>query len=163
MATQPIHIAAYSFSGHTSDAAARLAELLGASASSEAIRPTTEPRGLPGFLRMGWGAIRGDSWPIAAPQPPGEGCKVLVVGTPIWAGRMPPPVRQYLKQGSAGYPAVAALVTHGGSSPARLLGEITKLSGKPAAASVALSDEDRKHDRVGVKIEAFAAAVRRLI
>ena len=162
MTGQPVHIAAYSASGHTRDAAERLAKALGEAASYEEIRPTEPPSGFFGYMRMGWGALSGASWPIETPRPHREGCALLVIGTPIWAGRLPPPVREYLLKAGRSYPTVAALITHGGSNPARVLAMIGEAAGKGVAASVALSDEDRKRDQVGAKIDRFADALRRL-
>jgi hypothetical protein len=162
MADQPVHIAAYSVSGHTRDAAERLTRNLGETATYEEIRPSQPPRGFFGYLRMGWGTLSGASWPIETPQPHREGCALLVVGTPIWAGRLPPPVREYLLKAGRSYPTVTALITHGGSSPARVVAMIGEAAGKGVAASVGISDEDRKSDQVGAKIERFAEALRRL-
>jgi len=160
--SQPVHIAAYSWSGHTRDAAERLTTALGEAATYEEIRPRQPPSGFFGYLRMGWGALSGTSWPIETPRPHREGCELLVIGTPIWAGRLPPPVRAYLLKAGGSYSAVAALITHGGSNPARALAMIGEVSGNGVAASVAISDEDRKRDRAGAKIDQFAAALRRL-
>jgi len=83
MTGQPVHIAAYSWSGHTRDAAERLTRILGETATYEEIRPSQPPSGFTGYLRMGWGALTGASWPIETPEPDREGCELLVIGTPI--------------------------------------------------------------------------------
>lgn len=161
MESSAIHIAAYSVSGHTRDAAERLGQTLDGGAV-EAIRPTRPPTGLVGYLRMAWAAITGKAWPIETPGEIPEGCRLLVLGTPLWAGRLPPPVKTYVTQAAGRYPAIAVLVTHGGSDPARLLAAVAELSGKAVTTSVAISDEDRKNDRVDAKIDHFAADLRRL-
>ncbi len=162
MTGQSVHIAAYSWSGHTRDAVEPLTKALGDAATHEEIRPSQPPSGFFGYVRMGWGALSGASWPIETPQPHREGCELLVIGTPIWAGRLPPPVKEYLLKAGRSYPTVAALITHGGSNPARVVAMIGEAAGKGVAASVAISDEDRKRDQVGAKIEQFAEALRRL-
>jgi hypothetical protein len=92
-----------------------------------------------------------------------EGCH----GDPADSHRRLPVQRAHPRSRGPSCRAARRIGLLGGDPPdhgaARLLDEITKLTGKPVAANVALSGEDRKHDRVRVKIEAFAAALRRLI
>jgi hypothetical protein len=162
MASTMIHIATYSLTGNTQKAAEALLGLLDGDATSEVIVPVRPPRMNPvGFFRIGWGAWRGRSWPVMPPERPSPNARVLVVGTPVWAGRLPPPVRGWLGQAGA-YPRLAVLITHGGSDVARVLADIESAAGRTVAARVALSDADRKAGKDASKLAWFAAEVRRL-
>jgi hypothetical protein len=163
MEIKPIHIAAYSRTGHTRAAAEQLAELLSPWASLEHIEPMHRTHGLFGYLRAGRAAMKQLSWPIEEPRPFEEGRRCLVIGTPIWAGRLPPPVRSYLKQVSGGYAHLAALIAHGGTNPSRVIASIAETSGLPVDARVALSDADRAQGAVADKLSQFADTLRGII
>jgi hypothetical protein len=159
----PIHIAVYSHTGHTREASARLAALLGPLATVESIEALNPPRGAFGFLRAGFGSLIGSAWPIRPVAPP-AGQRLLVVGSPVWAGRLPPPVRSYLRQAASAYTSLAILVTQGGSDLARFNSEVAAAAGKSIAASVTLTDTDRKAAGiVETKLAEFTRALKRLI
>jgi hypothetical protein len=161
MADHAVHIATYSWGGHTQAAGSMLAAQLASAVTAETIRPLRPPRGLWGYLRAGRAAMRQKAWPIA-PIAPVRSNHVLVIGSPIWAGHLAPPVRSYLAEAGAAYFWLTALITHGDSDPAVALTEIEAAAGQRVAASVALSDADRADGRIETKLADFAAAVRRL-
>jgi hypothetical protein len=161
MAESAVHIATYSWGGHTQAAATLLAARLAPAVTVETIRPMHPPRGLLGYLRAGHDAMWQKSWPIA-PIEPARCNHVLVIGSPVWAGHLTPPVRTYLAEAGPAYFWLAALITHGGSSPATALVEIETVAGQRLAISVALSDADRATGAVEGKLADFATAVRRL-
>ena len=157
-----IHLALYSHTGHTRDAGAQLASLLGSETDLESIEAGDPPRGFWGFMRIGYGSWSGKAWAIRPPVP-SKGQHLLVVGSPVWAGRLPPPVRSYLQQAARNYPRLAMLVTQGGSSLTAFNADVTAAAGKSIAASVTLTDADRKAAGVPErKLADFAAALKRL-
>jgi hypothetical protein len=158
-----IHIAVYSHTGHTRDAGTRLASLLGPLATVESIEALNPPVGAFGYMRGGFGALTGRAWPNR-PVVPRAGQRLLVVGSPVWAGHLPPPVRSYLRQAAAAYPLLAMLVTEGGSNLAAFNADVAAAAGKSIAAAAALTDADRKASgMVERKLGEFAAALKRMI
>ena len=161
MAQSVVHIAAYSWGGHTRVAAARLAALLGPAVAVETIQPVHPPHGVVGYMRAGFAAIRRTTWPIA-PVKPGSRNHVLVICSPVWAGHLAPPVRAYLEEAGPAYFWLAALLTHGGSNPAATLAEIEAAAGQRLAISLALSDGDRANGAGESRLAEFATALNRL-
>ena len=161
MAHGGVHIAAYSRSGHTRDAAAGLAGLLAPGVTVEAIEPVRPPDWMLGYLRAGWAAFHQARWPIA-PIKPGGHNHVLVICSPLWAGHLAPPVRTYLEEAGPAYFWLAALITQGGSDAAAAFAEIEAAAGQRLACSVALSDADRANGAIEGKLAQFATALRRL-
>lgn len=158
-----IHIAAYSLTGTTRKAVDDLIRLLDEPVTSEVITPRHPPRmSRFGFMRMGWGAWRGASWAVEAPAPATATAAILVVATPVWAGRLPPPVRGWLGRIVGTRPALAVLVTHGGSDVSHALADVEAATGRPVRASVALSDAERKSGKAASKLAWFAAELKRL-
>jgi len=158
-----IHLAAFSLTGNTRQAVDDLVRLLDEPVTSEVITPRNPPRmSRFGFMRMGWGAWRGAAWPVEAPTAPAATAAILVVATPIWSGRLPPPVRGWLGRTVGFRPALAVLITHGGSDVSHALTDVEAVTGRPVRASVALSDADRKSGKAASKLAWFAAELKRL-
>ena len=161
MAETAVHIATYSWGGRTEAAATALAGLLAPGITTETIRPLHPPHGLVGYLRAGFDAMRHKAWPVA-PIKPGSRNHVLVIGSPVWAGHLAPPVRAYLEEAGPAYFWLAALITHGSAGPAAALQEIEAAAGQRVAVSVTLSDAERANGTATGKLAEFATALRRL-
>ena len=87
----------YSRTGHTKKAMEEIAEALGA--ETVALRDSVERGGWKGFLRCGLDAMRKTTVPLShfdTDQPLGK-YRLVIVGTPVWAGRCSSVVRTFLK------------------------------------------------------------------
>jgi hypothetical protein len=115
------------------------------------------PGGLWGYVRAAWGMLRGECWPIA-PSAPATGA-ILVVATPVWWGRLPPPVWSYVRAAAAGFPAIAVLSTQRGNHPGKLISDLEREAGQPVRAVVSLSDADRAKALDEAKLRNFARQV----
>lgn len=129
----------YSRSGTTAAAARRLAECLGADLDEiTAIRPYV---GVAGFLRCIFEATRGDRPDIAARRKP-SGYRLVVLGSPVWAGCLAAPMRTYLLAYRHPLPSVAAFCTSGSGSAEPVFRQIRKLlEGRPLQATLSLSQD----------------------
>lgn len=137
----------YSLSGITQEVAQRIA--VRCACESERIADTRARRGVPGYLRSCYEALARTTPSIApATRDPGD-YDVVILGSPVWVGRLAAPMRSYLHAHAGSFHAVAAFCTMGGSGGEAVLDEIAALCGKPLAARMALSDGDIKggHDR----------------
>ena len=88
----------YSRTGHTKKAMEEIAEALGAELVE--ITDGVDRKGLVGALRSGRDAMRKECAPLQAFQTEkalGE-YQLVIVGTPVWAGRCSSVVRSFLKQ-----------------------------------------------------------------
>ena len=147
----------YSNSGHTRAVAEKIAD--GLCADIQEIR-LSRAKGLPIFfmLRAVWGIIRRASWPVVNEPAPLNGYRLLVVGSPIWGGRMAPPVRGWLKDNRLPRDArLAAFFTVSGVTPPHAFEEVERIAGRELSATLSVNDKDRKADRVDGEVQAFVA------
>lgn len=130
----------YSRTGITQAVAQTIAAACGCDV--EPIRDVRPRAGLPGYLRCCHEALAKKTPPIApTTRNPGD-YELVILGAPVWVGRLSAPMRSYLDANAARLPAVAAFCTMGGSGGDRLLDEIAALCGKPLVARLALTDRD---------------------
>ena len=102
-------VAYYSRTGKTRTAAMQVSEILGC--GSEEIRDTARRSGLLGYLRSGLeGAMRRKARIKKVSLDP-RSYDLLIVATPLWAGKISSPVRSYLSLFPRGLPPVALLCT----------------------------------------------------
>jgi len=147
----------YSLGGTTRAAATAVAgELF---AEIEEIRCDRYRRGLAGFVRGVFDSVMGRVPPIGQLAHAASLYDVVVIGGPIWASRPAAPVRAYLQQAGR-LPAVAFLLTHGGSPPEKALREMEQLAGSAPRATLVLREAVVKSAEFGPAVAAFAAALR---
>ncbi len=129
----------YSRSGTTASVARRLAECLGADLDEiTAIRPYV---GVAGFFRCIFEATRGDRPDIAAGRDP-SGYRMVVLGSPVWAGCLAAPMRSYLIAHRHHLPSAAAFCTSGSGLAEPVFRQIRQLlEGRPLRATLSLSQD----------------------
>ena len=103
----------YSRTGRTK----RVMEEIGDALDAEVIRIKDPVRrqGWIGWLRCGLDAMRSDTIPVEGFEPhmPLESYRLVIVGTPVWAGRCSSVVRSFLKTYGASMRRTAYVVTRG--------------------------------------------------
>lgn len=129
----------YSRTGTTAAAARRLADALGA--DLEAIRAAPSYDGGLGFLRCIFEATRRDLPEIERGRDP-AGYRLVIVGSPVWAGCLASPVRAYLTRWRDRLPHMAAFCTSGSGSAGTVFAQIQELAGdRPLLATLSLAQE----------------------
>ena len=105
----------YSRTGNTQ----RVMEDIAASLDAESvrIRDGVERSGWRGYLRCGLDAMRKDTAPLLhfETDRPLEDYRLVIIGTPVWAGRCASPVRALLKERGGELPRVGYVLTRAGS------------------------------------------------
>ncbi|MGI6603859.1 MAG: flavodoxin family protein [bacterium] len=149
-----ILIAYYSRTGKTKTVAENLAATI--EADVEEIRTPDRRQGLLGFLRCGFEACRGKEVRIIPINKEPSSYDLVIVGTPIWAGRMSSPVRSFLSQYGHSIKNVAYIITRADPKNQYLgvCAEMDKISGKHHIAALSLWDRDKA---AGEAVTAFAA------
>lgn len=129
----------YSRSGTTASVARRLAKCLGADLDEiTAIRPYV---GVAGFLRCIFEATRGDRPDIATGRNP-SGYRMVVLGSPVWAGCLAAPMRSYLIAHRHHLPPAAAFCTSGSGAAEPVFRQIRQLlEGRPLGATLSLTQD----------------------
>jgi flavodoxin len=135
-------VAFYSRTGRTRRVAEDLASHL--HADLEEIIDKKNRKGLLGFLRAGRDAMKGIPAEIAAPAKDPANYDLVLVGTPIWGGRITPAVRTYLDSGKTSLKDFAFFLTSGNTASESVLPAVRELAGKEPRAHTSFTDQDLK-------------------
>jgi len=106
-----ILVAFYSRNGHTKRAAEIIAKTL--NADIDEIKDKKSRKGIIGFLRAGYDATFGKTTEINFSKNPAD-YDVVILGSPVWNGRVTPAVRTYLLKNRDGIKKSAFFVTCAG-------------------------------------------------
>jgi len=148
----------YSRSGTTRTVAKQLAQLL--DADVEEIQDSSSRKGPIGFMRSGYQALNERKASIGKPvRNPGD-YDVVIVGTPIWAGRVSSPVRTYLEQARGNVRSGAFFYTSGSGEYPSVLGEMAQIVGCKSRAVIGVTGKQVSSGDVSGLLAAFAERVR---
>lgn len=132
-----ILVVCYSRGGTTLEVASCIAEHCGA--DLELIKDKTPRDGVLGWLRSAFEAVlRRQPW-IQPPRRAVGDYALVIVGTPVWAGRMASPVRSYLVRQQGRLRRVAIFCTHDGTGGDKVLDEMEALCGRRPRARLSLA------------------------
>ncbi len=98
--------------------------------------------GLFGFLRAGFDALTKNVTVINDFEHKLAEYDVILIGTPVWAGKMTPAIRTFMLGNAEVFPEVAFFVTLGGTSAQKTLEDMEELAGKEPLASLVLSKQE---------------------
>ncbi len=150
-------VVVYSRTGNTLSVARRIAEYL--EANLEVIDDKTNRKGVFGFLRSGYEAVRKRIPAIAEPkQDPGD-YDLVIIGTPIWAGQMSSPVRAYLTRFNGHFKQVAFFATSGTGGHVKAFEEMAEISGAKLVATMELTMEQLRRGGDWESIKSFIEKV----
>jgi len=80
---------------------------------------------------------------------------LVIVGTPVWAGQMSPPVRTYLDHYSAQFKRLAVFCTEGGVNGEHALKEMTDLARLKPQAELIVNEPELSSGAYKDKVNAF--------
>jgi flavodoxin len=127
-------IAYYSMSGHTKALANELRDAVGAD-----IEEIVEPHrrhGVTGVARALFDSLVHREPPIAPASKDPRQYDVLLLGAPVWGGRMAAPARSYARRYGATAQRVAFFCTEGGRGADSAFADLESLCGKRADATL---------------------------
>lgn len=132
----------YSNTGNT----LKLAKVLADKLESETleIKDRRNRKGLIGFLRAGFDAITSNVTIIEDFNLKFADYDLVIIGTPIWAGRLTPAIRTFLIGNSEVLPKVAFFATHGGGGSSKALIQMEELVGKEPLACLSIEKSSFK-------------------
>jgi flavodoxin len=151
-------VVCYSRSGNTLAIAQQIAEQL--QADTERIQEPSSRRGMIGFLRSGFEAFRRRQPQILAGSADPTGYDLVVIGAPIWAGRMASPIRTYLQQHSGRLPQAAFFCTSGGGGYQAALAEMAEIAQTPPVATLELTQAQIRSGEAAERVGDFAQQLR---
>lgn len=146
----------YSLSGNTERVAEDLAARLGA--EREKIGDTRNRRGLLGYLRAAFDSIREHPADLTGVDADPSDFALTIIGTPIWAGKITPAMRTYLRLHRDKFNEVAFFTTSGSTSADKVVPAMERLVRRRAVASVGfnyveLKTPDLYENKIGAFLE----------
>ncbi len=149
----------YSRTGKTRSAAQEMAKIL--DADLEAIVDKKARSGLIGYVRSGLEGMMRWKASISPPSKDPRKYDLLIIGTPLWAGRMSSPVRAYLQRFPTGLPPVALVCTASGGSAEDASSDLERTFAIEPLAAICLSEEEADDPRSIVNLRIFIDDVRK--
>jgi len=148
----------YSLTGATKKVARELARVL--KADLDEIEATKSYGGFWGYFRAGRDSWRGHLAPIEpAGVAPGN-YDLVILGGPIWAGHVAPPLRRYIQDHKSDFKKVGFFITEGGSPPKKALAELEALAGQKPVATMTILNRTVAQNDFENEISDFAGPIR---
>lgn len=148
----------FSMTGNTARLAERLARDLGEADLGSIACPRYE--GGASVLRCVWDSLTGATPEIRVP-PPTEGRDLVLLGSPVWAGRPAPPLRSFLAKRPRLPERVGIFLTAGSGAPQKgAMRRFSALLPSPETARLVLGEKEVRSDAAGERIATFLATLR---
>ena len=148
----------YSMSGNAEWAARRIAQRLGA----ELLRLTPEKAypssGIRKFFWGGKSAVMSETPPLRPYTFDGGAYDCVIIGFPVWAGNVTPPIRTFIKENDLRGKRIAAFACQSGAGAEKAFGKLKAALGvdQLAAELVLVDPKDKPNPENDRKIEAFS-------
>lgn len=146
----------FSETGHTARAAKDVARRLGG--DLERILPVASRR--KSKLAKMFAALLRREEAVHVPAKDPADYRTVVIATPVWAGRLPPPVRSYLAKTRGHIRDAGFIATSSSAGSAGTLKDLRAAVGRAARAEVTITDADRRSGADAAKLAAFAETFR---
>jgi len=149
----------YSRTGTTKKIAELISEKL--SCDYEEIFDTKNRQGFFGWLRSGKDAMRKKLTILKEINKNPALYDLIIIGTPIWASNMSPPIRTYITQNKDNIKNVAFFCTEGSKGGENCFKKLADLSEKEPVATLEIKRKDIKKDTHLEKINEFIQEIKK--
>jgi flavodoxin len=147
----------YSLTGMTRIVAQQIASI--GNCDVEEIVDVRPRRGMFGYLRSGFEAVAKIQPKIRPSGKNPASYDLVVLGTPVWMGRMSTPMRAYITKNRNCFRHIATFCTMGQSGGKEVSADIEALCGKAAVARLELSEKDIQNRQYLAHIASFVIAM----
>lgn len=147
----------YSRTGKTRKVGQVLEETL--KCDAEEIFDIKNRMGLIGWLFAGRDAFRRRLTAIKQIRYNSADYDLIIMGTPVWAGKPTPAIRTYIKQNINNFKKVAFFCTSGGSDVDKVFSELENACDQKSAAQLHITSEEVDKNLFGIKIKQFVDTV----
>lgn len=144
----------YSWTGHTKQVAEAIAKAC--DADLEKIQDVKDRAGFFGYLRSAYHALTKQVDGIRAAVKDPADYDLVVLGTPVWAWNLSPPMRTYISAQSAKFGDVGFFCTEGGAGGDGVFKQMAELSGKRPVATLIVTEAELKNSDYGDELQEFA-------
>ena len=156
-----VRIAWFSRDGHTEKIVTELARVL--DVELVRIEPVKEPGA--GIAIEGMKALLSMTTPIKTCRTDCAGIDVLIIATPVWSGKVPPYVNEYLVSVSGGqgkpFHVITCMRSQGSEGAVALVKEHLEKKGMIYVSSAAVTEHEIGNGVYRATIEQFASGIRR--
>jgi flavodoxin len=145
----------YSRSGNTRTLAGKLIETIGCDWVE--LRPEASfHKRITGYLKAVGHSILKKTPKLQSTGKKVANYELVIIGGPLWAGRIASPVRTFLRENRNQFKKVAFFVTQGGTSGGeRVLRQMEMDAGTPPVASLVLSEKNLKEKHLKNALQGF--------
>ncbi len=150
-------VAYYSWTGHTQQIAEAIAGEL--RADVEPIGELRPRAGWVAYVRSAWEVLRAKAVALKPPEKDASQYDLIVLGTPVWAGRMSSPIRAYILDQRASFKRIALFCTEGGANGEKALAQVASLCGKDPVATLVVTERDMTSRVAHRKVLEFVKAL----
>jgi len=147
----------YSRTGNTKKVAEEIAAVL--KCDIEEIIDTKDRSGVSGYLASGKDAMKKKLTVIKEIKNDPAQYDLILLGTPVWAGKMSTPVRTYIVQNKEKIKNAAFFCTMGGSGDAKTFVDMEEATGKKPAATMTVLAGEIKKGEYKAKVDEFVKAL----
>ena len=153
-------VAYYSLSGNVKYAAERIASIMDADLLE--LKPENEPpKNFLKFLFGGKSVIFGEKAYLNHFDEDPADYDCIVIGTPLWANRVTPAVREFIMEHPFEHKKVGLFASSAGGDAEEMLSHLRKLlAGNNVAAVMSLKDQLKMRAEADAKIDEFTAVLK---
>ena len=147
----------YSRTGVTRKVAETLAA--GLDADIEEIADHNSWSGKIGFIKAGRAAMSKKLTSIDQPRYSPADYDTIILGAPVWAGKMPPALRTYIRQVPLEGKEIALFATMKGNGGDKIFSDISEEAGLSAFATLAIKADEVQNGSFEAKTEDFSKVI----
>jgi flavodoxin len=147
----------YSRSGNTKKIAESISESL--DCDIEEIVDTEKRGGIIGYIKSGYEASRGKLSKIEDTKNDVAQYDLVIIGTPVWAGKMAVPVRTYITQNHAKFNNMAFFSTAGGTNFDGTFSDMKEVSGTSPIAEIGIRTKEVQDGSYKTKVTEFLTKI----
>ncbi len=147
----------YSLTGHTRQVARKIAQTTDAAFGE--IRDVRKRHGGLGFMRSGFESLTGRTPAIYEPANNIAQYDLVILATPLWAGRIAAPMKSYLTAKHGDVSRYGLVITHDGSPVDRAVRQVAGLTGQPAVAVLDVVTRTLRNGSYKAAVAAFCASL----
>lgn len=147
----------YSMGGNTEYAAQKVAEELGADLLRIEPKKAYPDSGFRKFLWGGKSAVMAETPELEPYEFDGTAYERVILGFPVWAGNVTPPIRTFLKENDLSGKSLAAFACQSGAGAEKAFGKLLAAVGadKLEAELILIDPKDKPSEANEQKIRAF--------
>ena len=152
----------YSLEGNTKYAAERIASELGADTLRIRPKRAYPKRGFRKFIWGGKSAVMAETPELLPYQFSADGYDRIIIGFPVWAGNVTPPIRTFLKENDLEGKRIAAFACQSGSGAEKAFGKLKAALGieKLEAELILIDPKAKPSEENERKIKEFCEGLR---